>query len=799
MLKHKLQWLVLLAALLGVSHVILADTYTFYVYGIQNSEAQNITSWTTYKASFTGSSKEDISFTLTDDFFTSQGTHYFGLSTASSNYYLHPCEQIYLECSTKNYSTAIFDNVIPVVDDNCSGNCRLAIIKYILKSDVDALTVRLIGDQYINLNNCSCISNASCPNNTVQKAYRIDLGVVTVPSVTTKAYTNLSSTSVTLSGTINSAGASAVSASGIKVFQSDGETLVRDWSSSATSGDFSIDVTGLSANTTYQYQAYATNASGTGTGSKTSFTTAAVVATPPTVRWANAPAIENPSKNLVPSAYIATHGCNGSGDATITKLRLYIKKGADPTTSSYDKMYEFTSAGFSTGTVYTKGSTPSVYVPGTDEFLRSLTDETVLHMGFVAINNNSTNNSSAMSDIATINYQTCSGGVSTLDITPAGPQLLTGNTTFTATVNDDATGTVNYVWKVDGVQVQSSTSSTYSKNVTGSFNLDVTASNNTCGEQTVSTDYTTCSTSILSQSVTVTITSGDTPAINSELPLASTTFSATLSGSNNADKWEWLIDGVKVASSNTPSLTNSQTIDLSTFQPGNYTLTVRALGCPSAIVESENIIKLRNKITPSAWSETINACEATYGNRFLASHLFNMSPDDVTVTTEEDERIIDVTSKFKYEKGYLYYIATSDDAFDSKVFYVTAHKTGFSDATATLTLTFQKVIPSGTIVITDPDHDGQAIEPWQPISLTAEITGGAEGDKVVWSVYPTAGYVTPTVTDSEEDTEFRGPGKSTGIGNRTYTITARIQSATCGTSEGVTRKIDVTPDADEDC
>lgn len=709
--------------------------------------------------------------------------------------------------------SAAWDNHLPVTETQSVSGIDLSDLNVNAKctSDASTCTYKMIkirrtadgiGNVTITFSRKEKGTN-KCSDGQATDSYKAILSaIVNTPTVVTGSASNISSTSITLSGSITSAGASAVVASGIKVYESDGTTLVKDWSSLATSGDFSINVTGLTANTTYKYQAYATNGTGTGTGDKLTFQTAAVTYTPPVVRWAYAPTIESPSKDLIPSAYIATHGCSNGSDATVTKLRLYIRKGANPTTSSYDKIYEFTSAGFSTYTVYTKGSSPSVYVSGNDDFLRSLTEETVLHMGFVAINNNSTNNTSAMSDIATITYQTCSGGISSLDITPAGPQLLSGSTTFTASVNDDATGTINYTWKVGGSQVQSGTSATYTKDVSANFTLEVKATNGTCGEKTVSTDYVVCSGSISGQNVTVAITGATPPSIDSELPLQNTTFRATLSGSNNATEWEWLIDYVKVASSTTPSLTNDQTINLSDYEPGDYTLTVRALGCPSAVVEKEYTIKLRNKITPvtPTPSITINACEATNGNRFAASQLFDLSPDGiVSVTTTEGGDPVDVTSKFRYEKGYIYYDASSDVAFTGKSFDMTVSKTGFSDATETFTLTLQKAVPAGSIEITVPAHDNQSTEPWNPIALKAVITDGPDGAQVLWSVYPSAGYVSPTVTDSNANTYFRGPGKSTGEGNRTYTITAKIQSSTCGTSDGVTRKIDVTPDATETC
>ncbi|MEB2782957.1 MBG domain-containing protein, partial [Algoriphagus sp. C2-6-M1] len=98
------------------------------------------------------------------------------------------------------------------------------------------------------------------------------------PSVTTNAATSLTSSGATLNGNVTSEGGAAVTARGFVYSSSDntptiaegGVTQVPDGSGT---GIFNEAVTGLSASTTYYYQAYATNSGGTSYGGVESFTT----------------------------------------------------------------------------------------------------------------------------------------------------------------------------------------------------------------------------------------------------------------------------------------------------------------------------------------------------------------------------------------------------------------------------------------------------------------------------------------------------------------------------------------------
>jgi hypothetical protein len=103
-------------------------------------------------------------------------------------------------------------------------------------------------------------------------------GVNTAPSVTTGAASAITSVSATLAGSITATGCSAVTAYGIEYSTTNGfpnGTGTQSPSSNLSGGNFSSNVAGLAASTTYYYKAYATNAGGTTYGTQQQFTTAA--------------------------------------------------------------------------------------------------------------------------------------------------------------------------------------------------------------------------------------------------------------------------------------------------------------------------------------------------------------------------------------------------------------------------------------------------------------------------------------------------------------------------------------------
>ncbi len=789
LLKHKLQRLLPLVAFLSVC--IGANSTTLYIYGGGNSD--NPSSWTSPVTSRdVNLTNGDREFSINDAIFTTAGDHYIALSTASSNFYDDVCSQIFID---GDYYKDGGVSYVQIIKPNKGEGCIFTYMKYGLSSNVASITISFKVDNTFGItcsgNYCTPIK---CCNYTVSSG-----GAAANPTVTTGSAGSITNNSAVLGGTITYTGTTDITASGIKYYTSEANctsnasaSTVSTSPTETTTTGYSVSATGLSASTTYYYKAFATNGSGTGYGSCNSFTTsAAVTETVPVVRWGVAPSIDN--QNLVTSAYVAKHGCNSSTNKTVKKLRLYIKSGSAPTTSSFDKMYEFTRDGdYPTGTLY------SNTVESDDEWLLSIIEPTTLYMGYVAINDNATINTSEMSDIATISYG-CSGRVTSISIEPAQEQVKQGqSTTFIAKAKSGITDATvsDWKWKINNGSYEAATSSTTStstKQVTipsgSTFAIAAKATHSTCGVKEVSAEYSICSSSI-GESVTITSATD----INNPIPvsgLGNITFTATLS-SGTAYKWEWLLDGVVVNTSdaNPETSTNSHTINFSGYAAGDYTVTARATGCPSAQIVESKTLQFRQQLTPTNVNENFTACPN--GNRIAINSMFNYTPDYVTVRNSNSEDVTD--SEFKYTDGYLYWTATSQDGFDvARTYTVTAYKAGFMNNSATLSFTFTKVIPADEAVITAPASDGTEVGPWSDVTITATCGGG---NTILWTVTPVTSSITPKETASGESAVFRGKPNDNGT-DKTYKIKAQVKSASCGTTTGVIRTVKVTRDPNE--
>ena len=99
---------------------------------------------------------------------------------------------------------------------------------------------------------------------------------VSAPTVTTSQVTNIQQTSATGGGNVTSTGGANVTERGICWSTSHNPTTSGSHANSGTGmGSFTVNMTGLTANTTYYVRAYAINSAGTSYGSEVSFTTTA--------------------------------------------------------------------------------------------------------------------------------------------------------------------------------------------------------------------------------------------------------------------------------------------------------------------------------------------------------------------------------------------------------------------------------------------------------------------------------------------------------------------------------------------
>ena len=150
---------------------------------------------------------------------------------------------------------------------------------------------------------------------------------ISIPTVTTAQVTNITQTTATGGGNVTANGGVNVTERGICWSTSHNPTTSGSHASGgAGNGTFSVNMTGLTANTTYYVRAYATNSAGTAYGSEVSFTTLQNV-TLPTVTTSQVTNIQQTT---------ATGGGNvtSAGGGTVTARGVCWSTSHNPTTSS---------------------------------------------------------------------------------------------------------------------------------------------------------------------------------------------------------------------------------------------------------------------------------------------------------------------------------------------------------------------------------------------------------------------------------------------------------------------------------
>ncbi|MGM9819576.1 MAG: fibronectin type III domain-containing protein [Candidatus Onthomorpha sp.] len=132
---------------------------------------------------------------------------------------------------------------------------------------------------------------------------------VTQPVVTTLPATSVTHEVATLNGTV-AAGTEAISAQGF-MYKA---VAAADWTTiAATGGTMSATITDLTAETAYEYKAFATTASGTVEGAVVNFTTLAAPATQPTVTTLDATEISHEAATLNGTIAAGTEAVTAQG------------------------------------------------------------------------------------------------------------------------------------------------------------------------------------------------------------------------------------------------------------------------------------------------------------------------------------------------------------------------------------------------------------------------------------------------------------------------------------------------------
>ena len=179
----------------------------------------------------------------------------------------------------------------------------------------------------------------------------------TAPTVTTTQITNIQQTTAIGGGNVTNSGGSTVSERGICWSTSHNPTTSGTHASSGTgTGAFMVNMTGLTANTTYYVRAYATNSIGTAYGSEVSFTT---------LQNTTVPTVTTIQVQLTGQTTATAIGnVTSSGNATVTERGICWGTNHNPTIGSSSHV----SSGMGTGsfTVTMTGLTP-----GTTYYVRA--------------------------------------------------------------------------------------------------------------------------------------------------------------------------------------------------------------------------------------------------------------------------------------------------------------------------------------------------------------------------------------------------------------------------------------------
>jgi hypothetical protein len=132
-----------------------------------------------------------------------------------------------------------------------------------------------------------------------------------LPTVTTTTPFPVTATTAVSGGNITSDGGATVTVSGVcwSTSPNPGVSLSTKTTDGTASGSYTSNITGLAASTLYYLRAYATNSAGTGYGDQLTFTTSAVILTPPT-------AVSSAATSMTATTATINGSVNANGSST---------------------------------------------------------------------------------------------------------------------------------------------------------------------------------------------------------------------------------------------------------------------------------------------------------------------------------------------------------------------------------------------------------------------------------------------------------------------------------------------------
>ncbi|MDR1725196.1 MAG: T9SS type A sorting domain-containing protein [Bacteroidales bacterium] len=199
-------------------------------------------------------------------------------------------------------------------------------------------------------------TNSNCGESNTNRSRIVQCGTIQPPTVTTLSASSITQTTATLNKTVT-AGTETITSQGFKYKQSSASS----WTD-VTATSSSYNLSGLTANTQYQFYAYATTASGTTNGSTLTFTTSAIQ--PPTVTTLSASSITQTTATLNKTVTAGTETITSQGfkykqssasswtDVTVTSSS-YNLSGLTANTQYQFYAYATTASGTTNGSTLT--------------------------------------------------------------------------------------------------------------------------------------------------------------------------------------------------------------------------------------------------------------------------------------------------------------------------------------------------------------------------------------------------------------------------------------------------------------
>ncbi len=388
LLKHKLQWLLLLMALLGVSQGVWGTT-TYYVYGGTTSHNDAaLLGWSTQQTTATGDDNSfDVSISISSN--SKDADYYYGICRSSSKFLPNGG-------STSDYNDHIIPDGITGSVSGVSvgkeginaGSCHFYTIK--IRKTSDAATSVTLHFAKTGNNYTQC--------DQTQKGWNLSISGQSVDEWSLRGeFTNWNQSPVTFvkSGDTYSASISLPAnhtyrcCNGGEGFKVTKNGSVWYGINQTVTSDNALTPKGFENNDdggwncglettlagTYTFQFTLSNGN-----PQVTVIYPSKLPTVPTVRWGKEPTVDG-SKNINATAYVAAQGCDGTTQQKVKQLKVRFWKDGEPENIGYIET-AIDNTGFDMNSVHDVIDvvTNIQTIPASDPILMSCTSDTYIYM-----------------------------------------------------------------------------------------------------------------------------------------------------------------------------------------------------------------------------------------------------------------------------------------------------------------------------------------------------------------------------------------------------------------------------------